>query len=65
MLPKLKKKIKARMKDEQELQNKFSDVEFEKNDTFAMFVAAIITFVPPVILCLLAIYAVLWILFLR
>lgn len=65
MLPRLKNKIKSRMKDEQELKEKFSDVEFEKGDAFAMFIAAIITFIPPFLICLLVIYGVLWLLFLR
>lgn len=58
------KNEKQRLKD-LDVKDKFKDVEFEKNDGLALFIAAMVTFIPP----LLAIFAVtwffVWILFLR
>ncbi len=50
---------------DEELKNKFKDTEFEKSDGFAMFIAAMITFVPAILLILGGIYFLLWMLFLR
>lgn len=60
------KEYKKQLGDkDEELKNKFKDVEFEKSDGFAMFLAAFITFVPIIIVILGAIYFVIWLLFLR
>lgn len=60
------KEYKKRLGDrDEELMNKFNDVEFDKHDGFAMFIAAFITFVPVIIIILGGIYFVIWLLFLR
>lgn len=61
----LKEKIDARMKTDEELHKKFDDVEFEKHDGLAMFIAAMITFVPIILAILLVIWLLLWVIFLR
>lgn len=65
MLPRLKKKMEQRMKKEEELQEKFKDIEFEKHDGLAMFIAAMITIVPIIIVILAILYFILWFIFLR
>ncbi len=52
--------IKKRMKkmSKKEAKDKYKDVEFEKNDTLAMFIAAFITFVPIVVLIVGALYLI-------
>ena len=61
----LKEKIEARMKDDEELNQKFDYVEFEKHDGLAMFIAAFVTFVPVILGILLVIWLILWAVFLR
>lgn len=48
-----------------ELKGKFEETEFERGDGFAMFLAAVITLVIPVLLILLGMYLIVWFLFLR
>lgn len=60
------KELKKQLGDkDEELKDKFKDVEFDKHDGFAMFIAAFITFVPVIIVLLGVIYFVIWLLFLR
>lgn len=60
------KEYKKQLGDkDEELKDKFKDVEFDKHDGFAMFIAAFITFVPVIIVILGGIYFVIWLLFLR
>lgn len=46
-------------------EDKLKDTEFEKGDAMAMFIAAVITFVPPILITCAAIYFVVWLIFLR
>lgn len=62
---KLNKKSKRKLLSEEEIEAKFKGVEFEKNDTTAMIIAALITFLPPFLLMMGIIYGVIWLLFLR
>ena len=65
-MPKGLKKYKESLKErDDELRAKFKDEEFEKSDGFAMFMAAFLTFIPPVLLILGIIYFILWLIFLR
>lgn len=65
-MPKPIKKYKQSLQErDEELQKKFKDTEFEKSDGFAMFVAAMITFVPVILVILGIIYFILWLIFLR
>ncbi len=41
------------------------DVEFDKHDGIAMFIAAFVTFVPVILVILGGIYFIVWLLFLR
>lgn len=50
---------------EKEITDKFKDVNLEKNDTNAMIIAALITFLPVLILVLGGLYFILWLFFLR
>lgn len=50
---------------EKEITDKFKDVKLEKNDTNAMIIAALITFLPVLILVLGGLYFILWLFFLR
>lgn len=60
------KELKKQLGDkDEELKDKFKDVDFEKHDGFAMFIAAFITFVPVIIVILGGIYLIIWLLFLR
>ncbi|AMC93151.1 hypothetical protein AOC36_03930 [Erysipelothrix larvae] len=51
------------MYDEEEIEKKLNDMEFEKGDMFAMFIAAMITFLPAVLLLLGLFSLILWIIF--
>lgn len=60
------KELKKQLGDkDEELKDKFKDVDFEKHDGFAMFIAAFITFVPVIVIILGGIYLIIWLLFLR
>ncbi|WP_323610705.1 hypothetical protein LLS04_05610 [Erysipelothrix enhydrae] len=56
----LNKRKKRKLLTEEEIQEKFKDVEFEKNDTTAMIIAAIVTLLPALLLVLGLIYGLLW-----
>ncbi len=60
-----RKKRKQKLLTEEEIQEKFKDVELEDSDVTAMIIAALITFVPVLLLMLFAIYGILWFIFLR
>ncbi|MDV7679503.1 hypothetical protein [Erysipelothrix rhusiopathiae] len=59
----LNKRKKSKLLTEEEIQEKFKDVEFEKNDTTAMIIAAIVTLLPALLLVLGLIYGLLWLIF--
>ncbi|MDE8340350.1 hypothetical protein PT226_08025 [Erysipelothrix rhusiopathiae] len=59
----LNKRKKRKLLTEEEIQKKFKDVEFEKNDTTAMIIAAIVTLLPALLLVLGLIYGLLWLIF--
>ncbi|AGN23678.1 hypothetical protein PT250_01795 [Erysipelothrix rhusiopathiae] len=59
----LNKRKKRKLLTEEEIQEKFKDVEFEKNDTTAMIIAAIVTLLPALLLVLGLIYGLLWLIF--
>lgn len=60
-----RKKRKQKLLTEEEIQEKFKDVELEDSDVTAMIIAALITFVPVVLLMLFAVYGIIWLIFLR
>lgn len=60
------KEYKKQLGDrDEELKDKFKDVEFDKYDGIAMFIAAFVTFVPVILVILGGIYFIVWLLFLR
>lgn len=60
------KEYKKQLGDrDEELKDKFKDVEFDKQDGIAMFIAAFVTFVPVILVILGGIYFIVWLLFLR
>ncbi|WP_039736752.1 hypothetical protein [Erysipelothrix tonsillarum] len=57
------KRKKRKLLTEEEIEEKFKGVEFEKNDTTAMIIAALVTLLPALILVLGLIYGLLWLIF--
>ncbi|MGX8850306.1 hypothetical protein [Amedibacillus sp. YH-ame10] len=62
---KTRRKIKERYGDDEKFADKRNKLVVEKGDHAAMFIAAFVTIVIPVVLILCAIYFVLWLLFMR
>lgn len=65
MFDSLKRAKKINKEKEESLKHKFDEVEFDKNDRLAMFIAAFVTFALPVIGILAVVYLILWFIFLR
>ncbi|QIK70490.1 hypothetical protein G7062_09325 [Erysipelothrix sp. HDW6C] len=57
------RKRKKKLLTEDEITEKFKDVEFEKNDALAISLAALITFLPVVLLISAVLIAIVWIIF--
>ncbi|MGL5977803.1 MAG: hypothetical protein ACRCZJ_02270 [Erysipelotrichaceae bacterium] len=57
------KRLKNNQKSTEELQKKFENVEFEKNDKYALFIAAFITFVPVILVILAVFFGIVWFFF--
>ena len=55
--------IKKRLNEVDE--DKLKNAELEKGDTLAMIIAALITFLPPIIIICAVLYFVVWLIFLR
>ncbi|MCL2665199.1 MAG: hypothetical protein FWE82_06265 [Defluviitaleaceae bacterium] len=53
-------KLFTRKKTQEELDEYYKNVELEKGDFFAMVIAAIITFMPIVIISMAFIYGLIW-----
>ena len=61
-------KFRARLpkqKTKEELDAHFKSIELEKGDLPAMIIAALITFLPVVIIAMAVFYGLLWLLFIR
>ena len=52
-------------KSKEELDKHYSEVELEKGDFKAMVIAALITFLPVVIIAMVVIYGMVWLFFVR
>ena len=63
MILKKAREIKNRLNKVDE--DKLKDVDLEKHDMLAMVIAALITFLPPILIACAIIYFVLWLIFLR
>lgn len=60
-----KRKDKKKVLSKEELQKKYEDVEFEKNDLKALTIAALITFIPALLLIVGLFVFLIWIFYLR
>lgn len=56
---------KKKLLTEEEIDEKFRDVELEKNDTKAMIIAALITFLPVMVMLMVIFYGAIWLIFMR
>jgi len=68
MIPERYKSLFGKKKTKEELDKHFDsieEVELEKGDFPAMVIAAIITFLPVLLIALAVIYGLLWLLFVR
>mgnify|MGYP001325778830 CR=1 FL=1 len=61
----MSKRKKKKLLTEEEIAEKFRDVEFEDNDTKAIIIAALTTFLPAMFLIIAIFVFILWLLFLR
>ncbi|MDR2599172.1 MAG: hypothetical protein LBC73_02745 [Oscillospiraceae bacterium] len=61
---KLKESL-GRKKTKEELDAHYDSIELEKGDFPAMVIAALITFVPVVIIAMIVIYGLIWIILIR
>ena len=51
--------------DMDEIRKKLEETDFEKGDTMALIIAAMITIIPVMLIMILAIVGVIWLIFLR
>lgn len=56
---------KKKLLTEEEIDEKFKDVELDKNDTKAMIIAALITFLPVMVMLMVIFYGAIWLIFMR
>ncbi|CAM3669369.1 hypothetical protein ERUR111494_06135 [Erysipelothrix urinaevulpis] len=61
----MSRRKKKKLLTEEEIAEKFKDVEFEDNDTKAIIIAALTTFLPAMFLIIGIFVFILWLLFLR
>jgi len=59
--PKRLKDILKKEKTKEELDEHYKNIELEKGDFLAMVIAAIITFLPVLIIAMTVIYGLIWI----
>lgn len=48
-----------------EIKQKLKETNFEKGDTLALIIAALITIVPTILIVILSILGIIWLFFLR
>ncbi len=61
----MRNRRKKLLEKEEENLKKMQDLNLEKNDALAMVIAALITFIPVLILVVVIFMFVIWIIFLR
>lgn len=59
------KEVKKKYGDNKRFEELKDKAEFEKGDGLAMFIAAIVVFIPPLLIISGIMYFILWVLFLR
>jgi len=65
MIPNRLRELFPKKKTKEELDEYYNNIELEKGDFPAMVIAAIITFLPVLIIVLLIFYGLAWLMFLR
>jgi len=56
------KELLPKNKTQEQLDNHYDNVELEKGDFLAMCIAAVITFMPVLIIALVVVFGMMWIL---
>jgi len=59
------KSLLPKNKSKEELDQHYDKIELEKGDFPAMVIAALITFLPVLIIALVVVFGVIWLLFVR
>jgi len=65
MLPGKLKEIFEKKKTKEELNEHYDKIELEKGDFLAMVIAALITFIPVLIVILIVFFGIMWLIFVR
>jgi len=65
MLPGKLKEIFGKKKTDKELNEHYEKIELEKGDLLAMIIAALITFIPVLIIILIVFFGTMWLIFVR
>jgi len=65
MIPEKFKAILSKNKTKKELDEHYDNIELEKGDFLAMVIAAIITFLPVLIIILLVFFGAIWLFLIR
>jgi len=63
MLPDRFRQLLGKKKTKEELDKHYDSVELEKGDFFAMVIAALITFMPVLIIVLVVFFGLMWLIF--
>ena len=65
MIPPKLREILPKSKTKKELDEHYDKIELEKGDLPAMIIAALITFLPVLIVAMVVIYGIIWLFFTR
>jgi len=63
MIPHKLRELLPKKKSKEELDDHYDSLDIEKGDVPAMIIAALITFLPVLIIAMVVIYGLLWIFF--
>ena len=63
IIPKRFNEFLAKDKSKEELDEHYKDIELEKGDFTAMVIAAIVTFLPVLVIAMAFVYGLAWLLF--
>ena len=64
-IPERLKSLLPKKKTKEELDEHYDKIELEKGDFLAMVIAAIITFLPVLIIAMVIFYGIIWLLLIR
>ena len=65
MLPERFKAILSKNKTKEELDEHYDNIELEKGDFLAMVIAALVVYLPVLIIVLAVVYGLMWLLVMR